>query len=132
MSSFKVGDRVFSYSSQEWGSVTYTCSKGVTVAFDNNSKDVFKLDGKRYTNDKAVDLFFNEVFITPPPKPLQDKDIVLCWNDGEFIMQIRFYDAVNDCMFDSNGKRGGMNWANMILMDNPPKHMLEMRERLDD
>jgi hypothetical protein len=44
----------------------------------------------------------------------QDKELVWCWNDSmKFGRVLRFYDAKNNCVFDSDyGKRNELFWSN--------------------
>jgi len=92
MQKFKIGDRVFSYTLQRWGIVeeeekTYTPNI-VVVRFDG-LKDIriYTEDGRLFDEDKAPDLFYNEVKIRPPLKPLPDLNVddrVIVWNDPNF------------------------------------------------
>ena len=71
---FKVGEKVWSYSLQEWGTVidideTYALPLRVSFV---NYYDRYTLDGRFHHKAKAPDLFFDAVTITPPPRPLPD------------------------------------------------------------
>jgi len=71
MQKFKIGDRVFSYTLQRWGTVE--APNTIIVHFDGlNSIGIYTEDGRFIDTDKAPDLFYNEVTITPPPRPLPD------------------------------------------------------------
>ena len=135
---FKVGDRVFSYLLQAWGEVIRIDSIAncaVVVYFPEYGKEEFTLDGNRSPNDNAPDLFFDEVSIEPPKKPLEDKDIVLCWNNGcNFERRYRFYDAENNCAFTACGKRNGLLWDNMVYVpdEEVPQELVAMRDKLED
>ena len=45
-----------------------------------------------------------------PEIALKDKQLVWCWDDEELVRAIRFYDAVNNCTFDSGGYRKGSRY----------------------
>jgi len=86
---FKIGDRVFSYSLQQWGTVEMRVATSsnttITVYFDNlERKRIYEENGKLFPTDKASDLFYSKVSITPPLKPLPDlkiDDKVIVWNN---------------------------------------------------
>ena len=136
MSKFNVGDKVFSYSFQEWGEVERTNKHDkvytLFVKFSSGGTITYTKDGKRYDIDKAPDLFYNEVTIEEPQRPLQDKDIVMCWNDNNYEIVYRFYDAKNKCTFSYSGKRDGAEWDNMIYVpdEEAPKELVSMKGKL--
>jgi len=76
MQKFKIGDRVFSYTLQRWGTVERKVATSkiiITVYFDIlENKRIYEEDGRLSPADKAPDLFYDEVTITPPLKPLPD------------------------------------------------------------
>jgi len=116
---FKEGNRVFSYALQQWGTVeeeekTYTPNV-VIVRFDG-LKDIriYTEDGRLFDEDKAPDLFYDKVSITPPLKPLPDlkvDDKVIVWNNPKF-KYYRHFAGWKDggemgCFTD-----GGTSWSN--------------------
>jgi len=135
---FKVGDRVFSYSLQEWGEVRGLDSSYDTpmyVMFDNFGLCYFTEDGRRSKNDKAPDLFFGAVTIEPPQRPLQDKDIIMCWDDcGEFERAYKFYDAEYNTTFTSTRYRCGYRFDNMVYVpdEEAPQELVNLRDKLED
>lgn len=66
----KVGDRVF-HVINGWGTVVAIdkSTLPVNVDFDNDIQWDFTLDGKSHENDFGQSLFWDEVKITPPPRP---------------------------------------------------------------
>jgi len=86
---FKVDDRVFSYTLQEWGTVEMRVATSsnttITVYFDSlKRKRIYEEDGRLFPVDKAPDLFYDEVEITPTPRPLPDLKVnteVIVWDD---------------------------------------------------
>lgn len=77
MEEFKVGDKVFSYSFQQWGEVVDYDMEQVyplTIKIGGNLHGYAK-EGRLYCNAKAQDLFFDEVSIIPPPRPLPKLEI---------------------------------------------------------
>ena len=135
---FKVGDRVFSYSLQEWGivkEIDYSMHFGTLVKFNNRKPRLYTHDGRKNIEDKAAELFFDEVTIEPPQRPLQDKDIVMCWYNDSFSREYRFYDALNECtFFASNGHRNGADFTNMVYVpdEEVPQELVAMRDKLED
>jgi len=95
---FKVGDKVWSFSRQEWGEVTNFLSDylpfQVKVRF-KNSTETYSLNGLKRPEDKASDLYFEELQASKLARPLRDKDIVLCYDSTDFGMDYRFYDSIN-------------------------------------
>lgn len=62
-----------------------------------------------------------------------DKAYVWCWNNKSFHMQLRFWDKKNDSTFSVRGTRNGHSFDNYELFEGtPPKHMEEMKKRLED
>ena len=143
MSKFKVGDKVFSYSLQEWGEVisidthkTYP----LEVRFYYESRSTvsvvyYTLDGRCYNESKAPDLFFKEITVEEPQRPLQDKDIVMCYDDEDYFSRhYYFYDEKNKTTFYFDGKRNGTEWSNMVYVpdEEAPKDLVTMRDELED
>ena len=133
---FKVGDRVFSYSLQEWGEVTLVnfgeCLP-IRVTFDDKREEFYTFDGRLRTNYKAPDLFFDEVSIEQPERKLQDKDMVMCWdNVAPFQRVYRFYDAENEKVWLSYGQRNEHQWDNIVYVpdEEAPKDLVAMRSKL--
>ncbi len=136
---FKKGDRVFSYSFQEFGTVKDIYDSEIyqiLVEFPTFKLKEFTSDGRRFTHDKAPDLFFDEVTIEPPKKPLEDKDIVMCWDyEQNFFRGYYFYDSKNKCVFFSNnGLRNGERFDNMVYVpdEEAPQDLVFMRDKLED
>ena len=135
---FKIGDRVFSYSLQEWGVVTDTYFVElypVLVDFPEYGSLSFTTDGRRSIKDKAPDLFFDEIIFELPQRPLQDKDIIKCWdNDVEFEQVYRFYDVKNNMAFSARGDRNGYRFDNMIYVpdEEASQELVAMRDKLED
>jgi|688.fasta_scaffold22758_14 hypothetical protein len=85
--SFKVGDKVFSYARQEWGTVKNidTTHYPVKVYFLSGNLENYTKSGTYQITDKAPDLFFDEVSIDPPLRPVTNLAIdtkVLVREDG--------------------------------------------------
>jgi len=139
---FKVGDKVWSFSLQEWGKVIAisndtNISFRIEVAFKNGDfNTTYTIDGKLHIVDKASDLYFEELQAPKLARPLQDKDIVMCWNDKDFGMEYRFYDAVHKGIYSIEGKRQVISWNyyNMeYIPDNEaPARLVAMRSQLQD
>jgi len=135
---FKVGNRVFSYSLQEWGEVKgieLETNYPIIVDFPEYGAEEFTSDGRRSQNDKAPDLFFDEVAIEPPKRLLQDKDIVMCWdNEGEFQRAYKFYDAEYNTTFTSTRYRCGYKFDSMVYVpdEEAPQELVAMRDKLED
>ena len=133
---FKVGDKVFSYSLQEWGEVVDNYDDGINrikVKFKSGTRS-FTKGGMYNTNEKAPDLFFDEVSITPPQRPLQDKNIVMCYINNEYEIVYRFYDAKNKHTFSSHGRRGGFPYDSMVYVpdEEAPQELVALRDKLSD
>lgn len=68
----KVGDRVWAWG-QGWGVI---CKLGsidlypISVKFDDGVRDDFTKDGVRFRNDKIPSLFWDEIIVTYPPRPV--------------------------------------------------------------
>ena len=73
---FKIGEKVWSYSLQEWGEVIeigrFYETYPLVVKFPEGVKKVYTSHGKLCITHKAPDLFYSKVTITPPPRPLPD------------------------------------------------------------
>jgi len=138
MIKYHVGDRVFSYSLQEWGEVKSTNNKyniPMYVLFGKYDMCYFTLDGRRSESDKARDLFFDEVTIELPKRPLQDKDIVKCWDEyAQFEVTYRFYNSINKSTWNSNGTRSCHRWNNMVYVpdEKAPEELVAMRDKLEN
>ena len=126
----KVGDRVFDYTLQEWGSIinfSYSSiypikvkiSNGVKntilVSFKNNKVRSYTTQGTRDNTDRFPTLFWDEVKpITPPEKPLPKLKIdtpVLVWSSNANYKYKRYFSH-----FDSKGnmhcfKSGTTSWS---------------------
>lgn len=66
----KIGDRVWS-NRNGWGGVKEISKddKQIFVDFDNGCSCWFYFDGRYMNNDLYPELFWDEIQITPPPKP---------------------------------------------------------------
>ena len=120
---FKVGDKVAVYDEDEQDFSFATLQKT-----EGYYKDMFPLSienltftvgGKLRTHTKLRNLFHIEevkpIGLQIPPEFLSrfpDKSPVLVWDDGQS-PQIRFWDAENDCTFQSgDGGRAGFKFDN--------------------
>lgn len=75
----KVGDRVWSVGNG-WGTVrriTRDEKFPIKVAFDNGDTGSFILDGKEFVDNSYPTLFWDEVKITPPPRPKRKEKRVI-------------------------------------------------------
>ena len=137
---FNKGDKVWSFSLQEWGKVIAISNDPdikfvVEVTFKNcNINAIYTIDGKLRIVDKASDLYFKELQAPKLTRPLRDKDIVLCWKNNSFNRIYRFYDAEYQGTFTSNGLRDGIKSDNMeYVPDNEaPAQLVAMRSQLKD
>ena len=138
MAEFKIGNRVFSYSLQEWGTVfttRWSDKLQIGVEFDSGEEDYFTNDGKLKTRYKTPDLYFYKVQPIPQEKLLKDKDIIKCWDDGsEFEQVYRFYDTKNNIAFSANGDRNGYSFDNMFYVpdEEAPQELVTLRDKLSD
>ena len=68
----KVGDRVWEIT-EGWGKITEIIGqdegKTLAVKFDGGGEDEYWDDGKHYATDINPSLFWDEIKITPPPRP---------------------------------------------------------------
>jgi len=76
MKKFELGDRVFSYALQEWGTVEerkkVLTSNIIIVHFDvKGYRRRYEEDGRLLDDDVAPDLFYDEVEITLHQDPYQ-------------------------------------------------------------
>jgi len=103
--SAKIGDRVFDYLLQEWGTVSFIKDAGhkypIRVQFAEIKKE-YTSGGKDLCSYKLQTLFWNEMEpITPPEKPLPELEVdtrVFVWNSNDDIKFKRYFSH-----FDSNG-----------------------------
>ena len=125
----KIGDKVFDYLLQQWGTVVMIRLDinwyPLLVEFDKRGVIGYTFDGKRDIKDKVQALFWNEVKpITPPDKPLPKIEVdtpVLVWRDDELYKYKRYFSH-----FDSEGNMycfisGATKWSsngNIALWDN--------------
>jgi len=126
---FKIGDRVFSYTLQEWGTVerkVTTSRTTITVYFDNlENKRMYEEDGRLSLVAKAPDLFYNEVIITPPPRPLPDLNVddkVIVWNDPDFKCNRHFASwngNVMNCFYGGTTSWGTPHGEGTCAWENP-------------
>lgn len=119
MQKFKKDDTVFSYRRQKWGTVCNNKNVDADkyplfVKFDDNDYDTYTEDGKFSRHDVVQDIFFNEVTIVPPPRPLQTlqvDDKVKVWNGKDGYKDKRHFSH-----FNGNGRiyvfaNGGTSWT---------------------
>ena len=108
----RVGDRVFHYR-YGWSTITNIREESnypITIDYDFS----FTYEGFADKSDKNQVLFWDEVVITPPHKPLPKLEVdtkVLVWDDGETMKQKRYFSY-----FDSNSNifvfvHGGTSWT---------------------
>jgi len=79
-------------------------------------------------NDKWQDVLYDK------EKDLYDKQPILCWNNNyKTTKHIKFYDALNKCIFDYNGKGNGCRYDNYIPYPHPEDNfIIEMYKNLKD
>lgn len=116
---FEVGDKVFSYQLQKYGKVMVKDKNGYVVNFSETGNDKFsnlsyRLDGK-HSNQGGRDIFFDEVKIVPPPRPLPklEKDTkVLVWKDGAENSKVkRYFSHFSDSKKCVVFTRGCTSWS---------------------
>ena len=90
-SNAKIGDKVWSLT-RGWGTITIDEDHGqssdypIHVRFDKGSNDYYTVCGKFYTHDINPSLFWDEIKLEIPKKPLHKLEVdtkVLVWNNGE-------------------------------------------------
>ena len=59
-----------------------------------------------------------DLTLVETPK-FNDKDVILCWNNNEAEMRIRFYDKIYNSTFFYDGTRNGLSFDNYKIMENP-------------
>lgn len=62
----------------------------------------------------------------------QDKEPIWCWNNGDQIREIRFWDAKNNCCFYFTGTRDGSKWDNYAKVEHIEQWMLDAQAGLED
>lgn len=86
-----------------------------------NGEIVFAVNGccnlQRNLSD-PIDDYWDDVAYNES-SGLYDKQPILCWNDGDLIYSIRFYDVIDDCTYNLMGERGGDSFDNMIAYPHP-------------
>ena len=116
-----VGDRVWCVS-LGWGTITGTLHHGdnypIVVEFGNRKRESYTVEGRRYSNDLNPSLFWNEVRIAVPTKPLpklNKDDCVEVWNANTINPTItykrhfsHFEDGSIFCFRD-----GGTSWTSI-------------------
>jgi len=138
---FKKGDKVWSFSMQEWGVVDDTEDKRdptypVTASFEAAGEQLsYTEDGRTWAWDKAPDLYFHKVLAPDQKKerPLKHKDIVMCWNNGaEFERVYRFYNQKQKRTFSPYGTVNRYAYENMLYVpdEEAPQDLLSMRDKL--
>jgi len=118
-SNAKIGDKVFDYLLQQWGTVVMIRLDinwyPLLVEFDKRGVIGYTFDGKRDIKDKVQALFWDEVeSIIPPKKPLPKLEVdtpVLVWDSENDDKQKRYFSH-----FDSDGNIncfacGATNWS---------------------
>ena len=103
LASAKVGDKLYSME-DGWGTVIKVITGSLyplSIQFECHRID-FTLDGKRWTSSKNATLFWDEIKLEVPKKPLPKLEIdtkVLVWNvEGDIKMKRHFK------KFNTNGK----------------------------
>jgi len=111
-SNCKKGDRVFDYTLQEYGFVSYVYPDLVyciEVEF-SDTVHFYTKDGLADLKDKVPTLFWDKVKpITPPEKPLPKLEIdtpVLVWRDNGLYKYKRYFSH-----FDFNGNINCFEWG---------------------
>lgn len=67
----KAGDRVYSFT-RGWGVISEIregTGYGIYVSFKKNTRETYTFEGRRFLEDRVPSLFWDEVYITPPPQP---------------------------------------------------------------
>ena len=101
---------------------------------EKDNKHVY-FDGSFKTDGCGFDFSYLTTTKFYTQEPLQDKDSVYAWdNINIHIIALGFWDAKNNCLFCSNGKRYGDTWDNYekIPRDKEPEWMTERRKTLED
>ena len=108
----QVGDKVYHYR-YGWSTIT-NIKKESNYPIITDYDFSFTYEGFLDKSDKNRTLFWDEVVITPPEKPLPKLEVdtkVLVWDDGETMKQKRYFSY-----FDSNSNifvfvQGGTSWT---------------------
>ena len=94
----KVGDRVFGYTHQKWGTIkkiNADATYSIWVTFQGNVEDSFTYQGYMNAIHGVPVLFWDEVKpLTPPKKPLPKLDIdtkMLVWDNGSDKIRKRYF-----------------------------------------
>jgi len=137
---FKKGDKVWSFSMQEWGKVVHTAyehnsSCPITVESKSGNLLTYTADGKERCYHKAPDLYFHKVLAPEQKKErqLKHKDIVMCWDNGaKFIRVFGFYNQKQKNTFNPCGNDKGFAYDNMVYVpdEEAPQDLLSMRDKL--
>ena len=113
----KVGDRVWSLQFG-WGKISkindYSCysSYPIDVEFDSGGFIMFTLDGRLYKNHVMQSLFWDEVVIEVPTKPLPDLPVdakVVVWDNGGQKFKRHFSHFENGTLYAFDD--GRTSWA---------------------
>lgn len=113
-----VGDKVWFIHTREWGTVAEVYPElpyTLKVHFDGGGIVSFTLDGKEYTGQRFQSLFWDEIPIIAPSKPLPKLEVdtkVLVWGTDKRNAEKRYFSH-----FDADGKiyvfaGGSTSWTN--------------------
>ena len=112
----QVGDRVYDYYLQEWGTIkeiTPSSEFPILVTFDDNIEDNYTYEGKRYSYVASTLFWDVPKPIVPPKKPLPklEKDTkVLVWMSNTGIKYKRYFSHFTDNNKIACFKYGGTSW----------------------
>lgn len=106
---------------------------GCRYTFDVDEKEfTFIEDGRHEELGGAWDAWQTNTFTIVKKSRFPDKAYVWAW-EGDFNAALRFWDAENDRTFTYKGNRNGSAFSNyQLFTGTPPKHMEEMKNKLED
>lgn len=118
----KVGDRVFDYTSQSWGTIyniSETKLNGLDVKLDSKITLSYAMNGKISVYDNVPVLFWDEVKpIIPPKKPLPKIKLdtrVLVWDDDNEEKHARYFSHFNKNGYIVTFPNGQTSWTYNLL-----------------
>lgn len=136
-SNAKIGDKVclVTFVNGIITKVNNTVNCPIIVKFENDKSEGFPINGRRYTHDINPSLFkgHNSVTIIPNKPKLEDKSLVWCWDDNAIAgRQLRFYDAENECIYYTDGTRGGTSYDHIQPYEGEyPEWALDAHSKLE-
>ena len=117
----KVGDKVWSLT-RGWGTIIIVEDHGqssdypIHVRFDKGCTNCYTVCGKFYTHDINPTLFWDEIKLEIPKKPLPELEVdtkVLVWNNGDTKFRRHFHSFIEDGRI-----RTWINTASSFTADN--------------